>query len=462
MIKFLPLGGAGEIGANSYYINIEGTGIVLDCGMHPLKVGLEALPKFDLIKDLPVDYVLISHAHQDHLSALPFLVQRHPYIKIITTPQTRAIAELTLHNSISILSEQLTSEEKALMNSKHLKVYSHEEIDLLIQSIEYKAYNESFIINGYNHQSKYNVNCNFRDAGHILGSASIYIEHNGKTILYSGDIRLSDQELIPGAKITPMKIDTLIMETTYGNSDTSLIPLWRDESLRLASAMNSVLISGGSILIPIFSLGKMQEIISVIWNLMQKGKIIQTDIYSGGISEKVSRIYDYNRYSVNRIDPNFEINSIPQKSIYEINQPDDFFKQPCIVLAPSGMMVEGTASFNFAKFWLRDKVSAIFTVGYMEPNSPGHIISISKKGDKIKLNGYSEEIEVQCSIQKFRFPSHSNREELLEIVTILSPKKIILIHGETKSVDYMSSAILKKFNDVNLFQAKLGNQIILD
>lgn len=462
MIKFLPLGGAGEIGANSYYINIGGTGIVLDCGMHPLKIGLEALPKFDLITDLPVDYVLISHAHQDHLSALPFLVQRHPYIKIITTPQTRGIAELTLHNSISILSEQLTSEEKELMNSKHLKIYSHEEIDLLIQSIEYKSYNESFIINGYDHQSKYNIFCNFRDAGHILGSASIFIEHNGQTILYSGDIRLSDQELIPGAKITPMRINTLIMETTYGNTDASLIPLWKDESLRLASAINSVLISGGSILIPIFSLGKMQEIIAVIWNLMQKNKIIQTDIYSGGISGKISRVYDYNRYSVNRIDPSFEINSIPQKSIYEIIQPEEFFKQPCIVLAPSGMMVEGTASFNFAKHWLKNKTSAIFTVGYMEQNTPGYIISISKRGDKIKLNSFSEVIEVQCSIQRFRFPSHSNREELLEIVTKLSPKNIILIHGETKSIDYMGSAILKKFKDVKLFFAKLGSQIILD
>ena len=107
MFKFLPLGGAGEVGANCYYLNFSGTGIILDCGVHPQKSGLEALPLFDLIKDSPVDYVLISHAHQDHLGSLPYLVKRHPYIKIIATPQTRALAELTLHNSVAILKQQL-------------------------------------------------------------------------------------------------------------------------------------------------------------------------------------------------------------------------------------------------------------------------------------------------------------------------------------------------------------------
>jgi Cft2 family RNA processing exonuclease len=95
MIKFVPLGGAAEIGANCYYLNIEGMGVLLDCGMHPQKKGLDALPDFDLIEESPVDFVLISHAHMDHISALPYLVQRHPYIRIISTLQTRAIAELT-------------------------------------------------------------------------------------------------------------------------------------------------------------------------------------------------------------------------------------------------------------------------------------------------------------------------------------------------------------------------------
>ncbi len=86
MIEFLLIGGEDEIGANCYYLNVNGTGVILDCGMHPKKVGLEALPEFNLLKDKPIDYVLISHAHQDHLNALPFLIKEYPHIKIVTTP----------------------------------------------------------------------------------------------------------------------------------------------------------------------------------------------------------------------------------------------------------------------------------------------------------------------------------------------------------------------------------------
>lgn len=144
MIEFIPLGGGGEIGANSYYLNISGTGIILDCGMHPQKTGVDALPLFNLIENQPLDYVLITHAHQDHIGSLPFLIQRFPYLKVITTPQTRAVAELTIHNTISILKEQIAEGE--------LKLFTHEEVDLLIQSIEYKSYNEEFELRGYDHQ----------------------------------------------------------------------------------------------------------------------------------------------------------------------------------------------------------------------------------------------------------------------------------------------------------------------
>lgn len=454
MISFLPLGGADEIGANCYYLNFNGNGIILDCGMHPRKTGFQSLPDFSLIENLPVDHVLISHAHQDHLSSLPFLVKRHPYIHITTTPQTRAISELTLHTSVSIL-------KKEIGNDENFEMYSHDEVDLLIKTIDYKAYNEEFVLPGYMHNKRSTVKCTFYDAGHILGSASILLENEGKKIFYTGDINLTDQSLIKGCQFPKIKVNTLILETTYGATDSGLLNNWEDESLRLAKSINKVLSNGGSVLIPVFALGKMQEMLTTIWKLMQKGKTAPVDIYTGGIGKKINRVYDYNRYVINTVDPEFELSNIPVKDINTVEDINEFFKQPCIVLASSGMMIRGTASFNLARTWLNRKHSAIFTVGYMDPETPGYIIANAKRGDKIQLTEFSEQKEVKCKIKNFRFSAHARREDLISIVKALKPENIILVHGDSEAIDWIGATILKKFSKVRVLAAVQGKEILL-
>lgn len=422
--------------------------------MHPRKTGFQSLPDFSLIENLPVDHVLISHAHQDHLSSLPFLVKRHPYIHITTTPQTRAISELTLHNSVSIL-------KKEIGNDENFEMYSHDEVDLLIKTIDYKAYNEEFVLPGYMHNKRSTVKCTFYDAGHILGSASILLENEGKKIFYTGDINLTDQSLIKGCQFPKIKVNTLILETTYGATDSGLLNNWEDESLRLAKSINKVLSNGGSVLIPVFALGKMQEMLTTIWKLMQKGKTAPVDIYTGGIGKKINRVYDYNRYVINTVDPEFELSNIPVKDINTVEDINEFFKQPCIVLASSGMMIRGTASFNLARTWLNRKHSAIFTVGYMDPETPGYIIANAKRGDKIQLTEFSEQKEVKCEIKNFRFSAHARREDLISIVKTLKPENIILVHGDSEAIDWIGATILKKFSKVRVLAAVQGKEILL-
>ena len=454
MYTLLPLGGAGEIGASCFYLNITGTGIILDCGMHPQKTGLESLPSFDLIKNMPVDFVLISHAHQDHLGALPFLVKKHPYIKIITTPQTRAIAELTLHDSVSIIKEQIGEDEE-------LEIYSHEEIDLLIKSIEYKAYREEFFVTGYKHESSKPIKVVFIDAGHILGSAGILIEFNDYKLFYTGDINLDPQELLTGAELPKTKIDALIIEATYGSTDSSQLRSWKDEADLFAEEANKIINNGGSILIPVFALGKTQEILAAIWKLMEKRKLIQTDIYTGGLGSKLNRVYDYNRYVVNYSKPALELRNIPQKNLFDVDNYNEFFKTPSIILASSGMMLEKTTSFQLGKKWLAQSKSAIFTVGYMEESTPGYRFSKALKGDKIQITNYSRPFEVKCTIKNFRFGSHSKREGLLEIVKTLNPSNAILIHGDSTAIDWVGAAILKTYKNTKVFNAEEGKKIAL-
>jgi cleavage and polyadenylation specificity factor subunit 3 len=452
MIQFLPLGGAGEIGANSYYLNIDGIGIILDCGMHPQKTGLDSLPKFNLLEHKPTDYVLISHAHQDHLNALPFLIKKFPHLKIVTTPQTRAVAELTLQNAISILKRQVDESE--------FEIYSRDEVDLLIKSINYKSYNEKFTLGSLN--SKSEVEAEFFDAGHIIGSAGILLIAEGRKIFFTGDIKSSSQTLLPGANLTSEKIDILITETTYGSTDSSLLNNWEKEVERFSSSINKIINGGGSVLIPVFALGKLQEMLTTIWLQMQKNKITSVDIYTTGIGNKINLVYDYNRYVVNRNQKELILNEIPQKNLNELKDFDELFKFPCVVLASSGMMVESTNSFMLAKRWLQKKDSAIFTVGYMDPSTPGNVISTARRGDKIQLTERDRKVEVKCEIKNFRFSAHSNREELISIVKRLNPDEIILVHGEKESINWIGASILKHLPKKKVYAAENFKEIIFD
>lgn len=452
MSTFLPLGGAGDIGASCFYLNIDGAGIILDCGTHPRKKGIDSLPLFSLIKDLPVDAALISHAHQDHIEGLPYLVQHHPYIRLITTPQTRAIAELTLHNSVGILREQLKNEQT-------IRPYTHEEIDLLIQSIEWKSYEERFELFGYRQHGDDPVIASFHDAGHILGSSGVLLKHRGQTIFYTGDVNLDQQALFPGASLPNEKIDVLIMEATHGATPSEELPARDSEVLRFAKKANAVLSQGGSILIPVFALGKMQEMLATVWLMMEQGSLALHDIYTGGIGKKISTVYDKNRFVVPYNDPSLEFGSIPQLDIFDVDQVEEILRRPSIVLASSGMLIEHTTSFTLARRWLSHAPSAIFPVGYMDPATPGYRIRQASKGDLIQLTDSSEPQNVRCDIEQFRFSAHSNRDGLLNIVKQLRPSSVILVHGEAASIDWMGYSILHQFPKTKVYAAETGKPL---
>jgi Cft2 family RNA processing exonuclease len=194
----------------------------------------------------------------------------------------------------------------------------------------------------------------------------------------------------------------------------------------------------------------------------RKFLLLFADIYTGGIGIKINRIYDYNRYAVNINEDDLILHDIPQKNIYEINSTEELFKYPSIILASSGMMVENTLSYTLAKRWFSQKDSAIFTVGYMDAETPGHIVANSKKGEKIKLTEAEKEIEVKCEIKNLKFSAHSKREELLEIVNRLKPEKIVLVHGDKEAINWVGASIIKLQKGKKVYSAAVGKKISFD
>ena len=115
-----------------------------------------------------------------------------------------------------------------------------------------------------------------------------------------------------------------------------------------------------------------------------------------------------------------------------------------------------------AKRWLHKKDSAIFTVGYMDPSTPGSIIAKARRGDKIQLTQKDRKVEVKCKVKNFSFSAHSKREELLLIVTKLKPEKIILIHGDGEAIDWIGASILNQYPTKKVFAARNFKEITFD
>lgn len=447
MFKFLPLGGAEEIGASCFYLNIDGTGIILDCGVDPQKKGLESLPDFSPLSELDIDYVIISHAHQDHMGALPFLIKSYPHIKIIATPQTVEVARLTLHNAVNIL-------DADLQFNNGLPIYTHDEVDFLLRSIQELPYGDELELEGMRHNSTNPVKLRLYDAGHIIGSAGILLEYENERIFYTGDIKYTPQTLLAGATLPEKRVTSLITEATYGATNSELIGSLDNEINRFVTESNKIISAGGSILIPVFALGKMQEIISIISNEMQRGKLTEVPVLTGGIGNKISRVYDVNRFKVNYMNTDFELGSVDTENYFEINDMTRFNKNPSIIIASSGMMLPGTSSLKFAKYWMKQKSFGIFAVGYMDPLSPGFKIINASQGDVIDFSD-EESIKLNCNIDRFFFPTHSTREELTEIVLQLNPINVILIHGVEESKNWLGNRILELKPRTKVYSAVL-------
>ena len=445
-ISFTVIGGGQEIGANCFHLNIDGTGIILDAGLHPQKKGNEALPNFSLLDRLQSDFVLISHAHTDHIGALPYLIQQIPHLKIFTSTQTRDLAELMLHNSLAIV-------QKEIIDGDPLPKYTHEQVDLLTESINPLIYNLPFQLQGYRGNSE--VTITLFDAGHVLGSAGILIENEHLRIFYTGDTCAPKQSLLAGADYPDEPVNILILECTAGA--TGSLAKRSEEAKRLAKSVNKIIDKGGSILIPIFALGKFQETLSLLHAMMNKGSIPQVDIYTSGMACEISDMYDLHRYNTKRIKKDFSIKEIPQVPIINEELLDaKYFRVPSIVLVSSGMMIQGTTSFALAQRWLKEKNFGIFFVGYIDPLTPANKVLNSKVGDLIRLTDTSDEIKVACEVETFRLTSHSNREELIDVVKRLKPKTVILVHGEKDAFDWIGEEILTRIPKTRVIRPELG------
>ena len=302
----------------------------------------------------------------------------------------------------------------------------------------------------------------FFDAGHILGSVGILFRFKGRTVFYTGDVNFENQTLMKGAAFPEEGVDVLIMETTRGDSPVPSGFSRADEEDRLMRGIRRAFESGGSVTIPVFALGKTQELLAMLWNMRIRGLLAHVPIYIGGLSTKITGIYDALAGASIRSHP--ELQLLQEMAPYvlsgnEINTVAP--RKKCIFALSSGMMTEHTLSNIFCKKVLGDANQSLFFVGYSDPESPAGRIRRAAQNAPVSLDPDTSPIPLRCHIEEFQFSAHSSRETLRNYALLLKPSKVVLVHGDRPAIDWFQLALFKELTETEVIVPEPGKPVKL-
>jgi Cft2 family RNA processing exonuclease len=438
-MKFINLTRRTEIGANSYYLEAAGQSLVLDSGMHPKEEGDEALPNFRALGDRKLDAIVLSHAHLDHSGTLPLLMQRQPEAQIFMTEATAEIANALLHNSVNVMTRQ--REELGLVM---YPLFTHRQTDRATDQWRSCPMRQPFTLEGERarRENEEGITVEFVDAGHVLGAAGIILRAEGRTIFYTGDVNFDDQTVTAGAVFPESGVDVLIIETTRGDSPLPEGFTRAAEERRLAEAIDRAFRAGGCILMPVFALGKTQEALGMIHNFRREKLLGEFPIYIGGLSVKITEIYDRRALTTRRLLPRLQLLEEVAPFVLNGQTIHDAPPRPGRIYAlSSGMMTPKTLSNIFARRIIEDPQHYIFFVGYADPKSPAGLLRTATPGDLVTLDPDEPPQRVACHIEQFQFSAHASRESIVRYVKQVAPKKIVLVHGDVPAVEWTRSRL---------------------
>ncbi|MDR3403626.1 MAG: MBL fold metallo-hydrolase [Chthoniobacter sp.] len=427
-----------EIGANSYCLDLAGKRIVLDSGLHPRFDGAAALPDFSRLPDGTADAIVLSHAHQDHVGSLPVLMRRQPQAPVFMTEATRLLSDVMLHNSVNVM---MKKREEGVTE---YPLFTHREVEIAFKRWRPIPLRTRFDVTGERLRpgEDAELSLEFFDAGHILGSVGTLIRAQGRQIFYTGDVQFDDQTIMQGAQFPEEELDVLIVETTRGDRATPQGFTREGEELRFAQAIKAAFDRGAGVLIPLFALGKTQEILAMFSEFRRDGLLGLGPIYIGGLGTKLSEIYDKLAQLVPRQQPNLQLlHDVAPFTMAGRAAEATPLKGGRLYALSSGMMTEKTLSNVYARQVISNPDHALFFVGYADPASPAGKLRVAAPGEIVQLSPDVPPQPLNCQVEQFNFSAHATRETLRAYVNKVRPKKIILVHGDAGAIEWFRSTL---------------------
>lgn len=430
------LGGAREVGRSSILLQTPESKVMLDCGINVASEE-RAYPHLEApeLRLAELDAVVISHAHLDHVGFLPYLYRYGYEGPVYCTPPTRDLAVLLLQDYLEVGERE---DKTAPFTQKEVKAFVQHCITL--EWGEITDISPDIKIALYN-------------AGHILGSSIVHI-HFGEglhNVVYTGDIKFDRTKLFLPAVCSFPRVETLIMESTYGGPDSLQLPRAEAEE-KFLQLVKETLGEGGKVLVPVFAVGRSQEIMMLLEEAHRRGEF-EGEVYLDGMIWEATAIHalypEYLSPSLRKLIFQDE-NPFLSEIFIQVRKPED--RQaivdggPSVILATAGMMTGGPV-LEYFKHLAPDPKNTLVFVGYQSEGSLGR--RIQKGWREIPLRGKDgrmEVVEVKMRVETIDgFSGHSDRNQLINYVKRLSPKpsRIVCCHGEESRCLNLASTLHK-------------------
>jgi len=411
-------------------VTLGGKNIMLDCGMHMGFQDERKFPDFTYISPTGpytahIDCLIISHFHLDHCGSLPYFTEMCGYDgPIYMTHPTKAICPVLLEDFRKIQVDRkgdsnfFTSAMIKDCMKKVTAVNLHQCVQVDDQ-LEIKAYY----------------------AGHVLGAAMFYCKVGEQSFVYTGDYNMTPDRHLGAAWIDKCRPDLLITESTYA---TTIRDSKRCREMDFLKKVHETVEKGGKVLIPVFALGRAQELCILLETFWDRMNLKVPIFFSMGMTEKANHYYKlFVTWTNQKIR-----NTFVERNLFEFKHIKPFDKSymdnpgPMVLFATPGMLHAGL-SLQVFKRWAPDENNTIIMPGYCVIGTVGHKVLSGQK--KIELDKHTT-IDVKLSVQYLSFSAHADASGIMQLIKQCQAKAVLLVHGEKDKMSFLKREIEKEFN----------------
>lgn len=462
-------GAAGTVTGSCHLFRSDGYAFLLDCGQFQGPWDIESR-NYEVLGFPPteIDGLILSHGHLDHCGRIPRLTRQGFNGHIYSTAPTRDIGRLILLDSAHVLKEEFLWKKRRLTRAGlkvKLPLYSMEDVyyclDLFDRPIEYDT--------PVALSSRITLTLKGTNAGHILGSTQVQIDYpepdgTARRLLYTGDLGDGGRPLEDDPSFPERPIDTLIMETTYGNREHRS---YEGTVAEFEEAVTSTVERKGTVLIPTFALERSQEILYHLGQMKRDGTLAP-DIpvfLNSPLAIDITRIYlRHFRYcrsdlyeELQHVDSPFIFPGLHLTETVEESRAIHNIPGPKIVLAGSGMMTGGRIKHHLKHLLWQDSTTVII-VGFQARETLGR--RIVDGAEQVRIFG--EPIAVKARIYTINgFSAHAGRSHLVRFAVKARPRQILLVHGEPEATKALAEALMEELPGVNIVVAEHGQTVSL-